>query len=334
MGTEDKSWYIFHGDDREPHKEIDELNKKAPPPSWRDNKSNYLATDEEIAAVNAAIYLRRPLLLTGRPGTGKSSLAHSIAKELGLKFLEWSINSKTTLEDGLYHYDAISRLHDANRGEAGDEKPINEYVSLGALGEAFASDERCVLLIDELDKSDIDLPNDLLHILEEGEFEIPVLKRYKKKLKVNIGTKEEPIWTDRGVNMGTEKEPIWIDSGVKKIDIKKLPIIIITSNKERDFSPAFMRRCLHHHIESPMHDRLVEIASKHLDDESKKQDTKFKEKIESLVTSFLELRDDREKRELATDQLLNAVYLMFKGKGIDVSKDEMLKNFVWHSLNS
>jgi MoxR-like ATPase len=311
----DTSWYIFHGDGREPHNEIKELNKKAPPPLYRRNKANYFTTGEEIATINAAIYLRRPLLLTGRPGTGKSSLAHAVAKELGLELITWAINSKTTLEDGLYHYDAISRLHDAQRG---DEKEIQEYVSLGSLGKAFALGSKSVLLIDELDKSDIDLPNDLLHILEENEFEIPVLKRYKQKTEVNLGSKESPIM---------------IKNGKKKIDIKDLPIIIITSNKERDFSQAFMRRCLHHHINFPLHDRLVEIACMHLDEESKTQHTDYKAKIEALVTEFLEKREGREKRELATDQLLNAVYLMFKGK-VDVSKSDILQKSVWHSLDS
>lgn len=303
----DTSWYIFKGDI-----DINDLNEKSPPPSWRGEKSNYLPTDEEVATVNASIYLRRPLLLTGRPGTGKSSLAHAIAEELGLEIETWAINSKTSLEDGLYQYDAISRLHDAQRE---DEKAIEEYVSLGPLGKAFARGERSVLLIDELDKSDIDLPNDLLHILEESEFDIPVLKRYKKEKKVNLGTKDKPIW---------------IEEGKKNIDILNLPIIIITSNKERDFSQAFMRRCLHHNIELPMHDRLVDIACKHLEEEYKDKKEEYKNTIKDLVTSFLERR---EKNELATDQLLNAVYLMFKEK-VDVSKSEILKKTIWHSLDS
>lgn len=310
-----KDWYIFNGDGK-PHTKIEELNSIAPVPTWRENKANYLPTEEEIASVNAAIYLRRPLLLTGRPGSGKSSLAYIIAKELGLgEVVTWAINSKTTLEDGLYHYDAISRLHDAQRG---NEKEIQEYVSLGALGKAFASGKKTVLLIDELDKSDIDLPNDLLHILEENEFEIPVLKRHKKEASINLGSKEEPIMIKRGKS---------------KIDIENFPIIIITSNQERDFSQAFMRRCLHHHINRPLHERLVDIACKHLDDESKKRDGQFKKKIEDLVTSFLAKRDGKEKIELATDQLLNAVYLLFKGK-VDISKSDILQKSIWHSLDS
>ncbi len=322
----DTNWHIFKGDNREPHNTILGFDKKVPPPIWRSKDSSnltYIPTPEEIESVNAAIYLRRPLLLTGRPGTGKSSLAYAIAKELNLEVLHWAINSKTTLEDGLYQYDAISRLYDSQRG---DEKDIEEYVSLGALGKAFAKEEKTVLLIDELDKSDIDLPNDLLHILEENEFEIPVLKRYKKK---DI------------VNLGTEKSKIFIEKGKKKISSSNLPIIIITSNQERDFPPAFMRRCLYHHIDLPLYDRLTQIANKHLEKHyDKKSDIskeKWKETIESLVKEFLDKREGKgeykQKSELSTDQLLNAIYLRLKGK-VDISKSEILKSSLWHSLDS
>src|SRR5262249_15364466 len=145
---------------------------------------------EELEMINAALYLRRPLLVTGSPGAGKSTLAHSVAAELGLgRVLRWPIVSRTRLVDGLYHYDAIARLQDvqvAAHSRAGGVDPttdIGSYVRLGPLGTALLpSDTPRVLLIDELDKSDIDLPNDLLNVLEEGEFSIPELERIADRL--------------------------------------------------------------------------------------------------------------------------------------------------------
>lgn len=180
-----------------------------------------------------------------------------------------------------------------------------------------------MLLIDELDKSDIDLPNDLLHILEENEFEIPVLKRYKEQAEVNLGTEEEQII---------------IKEGKHKISIENMPIIIITSNQEKDFSPAFMRRCLSHHIEFPKAERLTEIACKHLEiGYSNKEKTKQQLKVESLVKEFMNKRNGKEeyseKNELAIDQLLNALYLRLKGHDkIDFSKKSILNESVLHNL--
>ena len=316
----ESDWHIFKGDGRDAHNEIEKLNKKAPVPTWRGKNVPYLPTKEEIASVNASIYLRRPLLLTGSPGTGKSSLAKEIARELNVEFLHWAINSKSTLEEGLYEYDAISRLQDV---QSGDIKELKEYIKLGALGEAFAKGKKCVLLIDELDKSDVDLPNDLLHILEENEFEIPVLKRYKK---------------EKEVNLGTEEEKIIITEGKHKISIDNMPIIIITSNQEKDFSPAFMRRCLSHHIAFPQPKRLVEIACKHLElDYNEEQKTEQQKVVESLVDEFMSKRngtgDYKEKSELAIDQLLNALYLRLKGnKKIDFSKNSIFNKNVLHNL--
>ncbi len=176
-----------------------------------------------------------------------------------------------------------------------------------------------MLLIDELDKSDIDLPNDLLHILEESEFEIPVLKRYKEESKVNLGTEENPIW---------------IEEGVKKIDANNLPIIIITSNQERDFHPAFMRRCLYHHIKPPTKDRLVEIATKHLNEyynEKFMSQEEWQEQIATIVDEFIQKRDGGkesfEQNELATDQLLNALFLRLRGNEVNSNKT------LWHPLD-
>jgi len=317
-----RDWYIFTGNKEQKGVDIHELNTFAPAPSWRRGKQDesglvYLPSEEEKAIVNASIYLRRPLLLTGKAGTGKSSLAYAIADELGLELYHWAINSKTTLEDGLYSYDAISRLQDAQLKKIQGDKSsddITKYLKLAPLGKAFASDKKSVLLIDELDKSDIDLPNDLLHILEENRFEIDVLKRYSSK---------------EAINLGTEKNPIIIKNGEKEIDIDNFPIIIMTSNGERDFPPAFMRRCLHHKMELPTKERLLEIVTQHL---KLTENDKNLSIVDEVVEAFVNKRDgvtgNRQKSELATDQLLNALYLR-----LNLNESEIFNDVVWHSLD-
>lgn len=259
----------------------------------------YCATEAEVRAVNAAIHLRRPLLLTGNPGCGKSTLAYAVAWSLKLgEVLYWSINSQTTVKDGLYRYDAISRLRDANlaeKGHAADAKHerIEEYLSLGPLGTALAprpaDDNRPrILLIDELDKSDVDLPNDLLDLFEEGCFNIDELVRIKEKYPT------VPLRTAYS-KTASRDETIPISGG--HVQCQQFPIVVITSNEERQFPPAFLRRCLRHKVKDADEAQLREIVTQHgLAD------------LDGLIAKFTKQRDGGALK--ANDQLLMALFLL------------------------
>jgi len=184
---------------------------------------NYVATQDLKMAVNAAITLERPLLIKGEPGTGKTVLAHEIAKGLKTPLLEWNIKSTTKAQQGLYEYDAVARLRDSQLGED-RVHDISNYIKKGKLWEAFESKKRPILLIDEIDKADIEFPNDLLHELDKMSFHV-------------------------------------YETG-ETVTAKNRPIIIITSNNEKDLPDAFLRRCFFHYIQFPIKPRLLSAAMK------------------------------------------------------------------------
>jgi MoxR-like ATPase len=329
-------WQIFTGNG-EPHDDW----KLPEPPKWRPfgkeidpNKSRsevrgetFQPREEEIKMVNAALYLRRPLLITGKPGTGKSSLAYAVARELKLgEVLYWSITSRTILKDGLYNYDAIARLQEVKQQQnssklsPSEEKKqqassIEDYITLGPLGTALLPSEKPrILLIDEIDKSDIDLPNDLLNIFEEGRFEIEELVRLKKEIpKVNIRT----AYTEDSTHEIVEGRVI----------CTAFPLVFLTSNGERDFPPPFLRRCLRLTMKEPDKEHLVKIIAAHLGKEIAHPDNSEKltdEALDQLVNNFIEERDNR--KTLANDQLLNALFMVTKGR-ID-TKDGLIKQLL------
>ncbi|OKJ94573.1 ATPase [Streptomyces sp. CB03234] len=305
-----------------------------PPPPWRAQAarngagadgeptpsaaSTYRPAPGLVDAVNAALHLRRPLLLTGPAGSGKSTVVEQIAAELGLgNVLRWHITSRSTLADALYRYDALGRIHAYNvravdrpaasvsgraarraaratlaaRAARAVRDDIGDFVQLGPLGTALLPGDRPrALLIDEIDKSDLDLPGDLLDVLERGRFEIPELARHNRS-RVTVRTAEP----------GERQE---IHNGL--VECEEFPVIVLTSNGERDFPAPFLRRCVRFDMPALTVPALTGIVEAHL------------EKVEegttrTLVNAFVERLNRGE--SLAIDQLLSAVHLL-RGDGV------------------
>ena len=189
--------------------------------------SHYVASNDLMSTVNIAMALQKPLLIKGEPGTGKTMLAQAVSEALGKKLIIWNVKSTTKAQDGLYVYDVVQRLYDSQFGTAGVDD-IGKYIKLGKLGEAFTSDEQVVLLIDEIDKADLEFPNDLLWELDQMEFYIPETK--------------------------------------ETVKAKQRPIVIITSNAEKELPDAFLRRCVFHYIEFPDQEQMEQILRVHFGD--------------------------------------------------------------------
>jgi len=266
----------------------------------RERGSTYRSNEEICRMVNAALYLRRPLLVTGEPGTGKSTLIDSVACDLGLgEPLRWAVNSRSTLRDALYTYDAIGRAQrQTQAGSPEQHLEVGDFIELGPIGTAMLPALRPrALLIDEIDKADMDLPNDLLNILEEAYFHIPELSRL-------------PV-DDMWVRTYGGQQQVKIVRG--KVESFEFPFVVMTSNDERDFPPPFLRRCLRFKMPDPCKEdgRLEKIVSVHLGDE-------MMEKGKWLIDAFVARASDGETR--ATDQLLNAIQMVL-GPGSMEEKD-------------
>jgi MoxR-like ATPase len=345
-------WWIYRGTGRPLH-DIQLTDLLPAPPPWRKfrgqvpDKPDPLQEDDfeaerrlgaefhlteqdvdprEVDMVNAALFLRRPLLVTGRPGSGKSALAFRIARELRLgRVLRWSITSGTTLQSGLYGYDAIGRAQAAatryaaaRRIDGGasdkviDEPPVGDFIRLGPLGTAFLpSRSPRVLLIDELDKSDADLPNDLLSIFEDAEFGIPELERIREH------TSQVRVSTNDRHGAATV-----VDG---RIACAAFPVVVITSNGEREFPAAFLRRCLRLEVREPDAAQLAAMVANHMLDADGAH-------TDRLVRDFLARSAALD--GLPADRLLEAVYLATSGafREDDLSWPRLL-DALWRRLS-
>lgn len=240
---------------------------------------SYLTSESLRSAVDCAVALQRPLLVKGEPGTGKTLLAEAIAAALGLKLLTWNVKSTTKAQDGLYVYDAVQRLHDSRFNDK-DVRDIRAYIRMGPLGESFAAPERRVLLIDEIDKADLEFPNDLLHEIDRMRFKV-------------IETDDEVV-------------------------AKQRPVVVITSNNEKDLPDAFLRRCVFHFIEFPERDLMQRIVHVHHPDLADRM-------VDQALGVFYELRAfSRLRKRPSTSELIDWLAAL-KSAGISsVKLDEQL----------
>ena len=233
--------------------------------------SHYVASNDLMSTVNIAMELQKPLLIKGEPGTGKTMLAQAVSEALGKKLIIWNIKSTTKAQDGLYVYDVVQRLYDSQFGNEGVDD-IGKYIKLGKLGEAFTADEQVVLLIDEIDKADLEFPNDLLWELDQMEFYIPETK--------------------------------------ETVKAKQRPIVIITSNAEKELPDAFLRRCVFHYIDFPDQEQMEEIIGVHFTD----LDTNL---IRQSLMTFYWLRQlDGIEKKPSTSELVDWIRALVAG-GID-----------------
>ena len=235
--------------------------------------ATYIASDDLRSAVNVAVALGRPLLLRGEPGTGKTLLAENLAKALELPLIRWHVKSTTKAKDGLYIYDTVKRLYDSRFG--GDVNDIEKYIKLGPLGQALDLPTKSVLLIDEIDKADIEFPNDLLHERDAMRFTI--------------------------------------DETGREVVAKERPVIIITSNNEKELPDAFLRRCVFHYIQVPDRELMTEIVKVHHPDITDRV-------LENALEMFFSLRGTPKLRKKpSTSELIDWI-LALKKAGVDLAK--------------
>ena len=230
---------------------------------------DYVASPALRSAVNAALALERPLVVRGEPGTGKTLLASSVAQALGLELLMWPIKSTTKARDGLYVYDVVRRLNDSRFGTPEQVASIERYIDLGVLGKAFASAKRLCVLIDEVDKADVEFPNDLLHEIDKMEFEV----------------------TETG----------------RRVKAQQRPVVIITSNAEKELPDAFLRRCVFHYIEFPDPKLMTEILKVHFPDLDQKM-------LKAALDQFYKLREkDGVRKKPSTSELIDWLLVLLRG---------------------
>lgn len=241
--------------------------------------STYVVSRELMNSVNVAVALQKPLLIKGEPGTGKTMLAEAIAESMGMELIIWNIKSTTKAQEGLYVYDTVQRLYDSQFGE-GDVSDIKKYIKLGKLGEAFTSEKQVVMLIDEIDKADLEFPNDLLWELDKMEYHIPETK--------------------------------------ETIKAKHRPIVIITSNAEKELPDAFLRRCIFHYIDFPDEEKMEEIVRVHYPDIEKNL-------LANAMEAFYWIRNMKEiQKKPSTSELLDWLQaLVLSGVSVDKIKTDI-----------
>ncbi|MEV1082150.1 MoxR family ATPase [Streptomyces sp. NPDC050211] len=356
----DSDWWIYRGAGGTSSAPL--ADRLPPPPPWRDFDGGPVlpgpppqddaeirrrlgapdamvrTSTDEADMVNAALFLRRPLIVTGPPGIGKSSLAHRVSRELGLgRVLRWTISSRSTLKEGLYAYDAIGRVQDAAARGAlhtpattegrlpdgsatdGAARPdgadglrgLGDFVQLGPLGTALVPRETPrVLLIDEFDKADTDLANDLLGAFEDGEFHIPELSRVRSRMpevEVHTDDPDDTFVVHRG-----------------RVRCRAFPFVVITSNGERTLPPAFLRRCLTLEMPPPDADRLAAmLAAQFTSGEGTERATMIRDFLSRALAGGV----------LAADQLMNAEFLRTSPSGPDEASWNRLLHSLWRRLD-